>query len=263
MPNPNTLIVGGVEYQVPPSADAIRLVDNAGVTVWELAYNGDATNSGVAAGDALSLDGSTLNVNVDGTTIDINGSNELEIVAGGVDTTQIANGAVDTAQIANSAVDTTQLADGAVTADKLDAAAVSEAKLTAATSNALNAMRVGKWKYDFAVLGGAQGTIALTGGELPANAVILGGLLRVLTTLDSLGSATASIKVESAEDIVADAAFGGAPWSSLGNKAIIPVFTNATYVTTTQAETPSIVIATADLTAGVFDLMLLYVVADA
>lgn len=118
------------------------------------------------------------------------------------------------------------------------------------------------WKgsYSFAVDGGAQGTIVMRSndGPIPSGSYILGGVLEVTTQLDSLGSATVAVQVEGANDTVTATAFGSAPWSSTGRKDVIPDSTGSTSVLTTAPKNPSIVIAVADLTAGVFNLILEY-----
>lgn len=116
-------------------------------------------------------------------------------------------------------------------------------------------------RYDFGVDGGAVGTIVISDGQdkIPANAIILGGFVEVDTALTSGGSGTAAVQVEAANDIVNAAAVSGAPWSTTGRKSVIPVFTGATTVKTTQARDISIVIGTAALTAGVFDVTLFWI----
>lgn len=114
--------------------------------------------------------------------------------------------------------------------------------------------------YDFAVDGGAQGTLVLRSddGPIPTGAVVMGGYLDVTTALDSGGSATAALQVEAANDTINAAAFGGAPWSSTGRKDLIPDATGSTALKTTASRSPSLVIGVADLTDGVFRLVLLY-----
>jgi hypothetical protein len=114
--------------------------------------------------------------------------------------------------------------------------------------------------YDFAVDGGAQSTITLRSndGPLPIGSVVLGGVLVVATALDSGGSATAALQVNAANDIVNAAAFDGAPWSTTGNKDIIPDSTGSTAITLTAARNPALVIGAAALTDGVFSLTLIY-----
>lgn len=119
--------------------------------------------------------------------------------------------------------------------------------------------RVVRATYDFAVNGGAVSTIALLGStDIPSGATILGGWLEVNTILASSGSPTVAVQVEGANDIITATAFGSAPWSSTGRKSVIPVFTGATTVRTTAARDISVVIATAALTGGKFDVVLVY-----
>lgn len=105
--------------------------------------------------------------------------------------------------------------------------------------------------YDFAVQGGAVGTIGLFGSlALPSGAVILAGHVEVLTPVTSGGAATLAVQVEGAGDMVAAAVVSGAPWSTTGVKSIVPVGTGATSVKTTAARDISVVVAAAALTAG-------------
>ncbi len=122
-------------------------------------------------------------------------------------------------------------------------------------------VQVVRGRYDFAVDGGAVGDIDLTkSAVIPANAVILGGFIEVDTAPTSGGSATVAVKVEGANDIINAAAISGAPWSTPGRKSVIPVFTGATTVKTTAARKIQATVATAALTAGVFDVVLCYIV---
>lgn len=122
-------------------------------------------------------------------------------------------------------------------------------------------MQVARGRYDFAVDGGATGTTDMTStAQIPANAVILGGFVEVDTAATSGGAGTLAINVESASDIVAAAAVSGAPWSTTGRKSVVPAFTGATAVKTTQARKIQATIATAALTAGAVDVVLFYVV---
>ena len=122
-------------------------------------------------------------------------------------------------------------------------------------------VKVARGRYSFATDGGAVGDIDLTSGTvIPANAYILSGFIEVDTALDSGGSATVALKVEGAADLLAATAFGSAPWSTTGRKSIIPVGTGATSVKTTAARKLQATVATAALTAGAFDVVVLYVV---
>lgn len=114
-------------------------------------------------------------------------------------------------------------------------------------------------RYDFAVDGGAIGAINLTGESLPANAYILGGFLEVDTVLAG-ATATMALSAEGAGDLSAATVVTGAPYSTTGRKSLIPVFTGASIVKTTAARKIVGTIATAAVTAGVFDVVLFYVV---
>lgn len=113
-------------------------------------------------------------------------------------------------------------------------------------------------RYDFAVDGGAIGTIAISGEQFPAGAVVLGGFIEVDTALVGVATAALALQVEAAGDLVAAAVVTGAPWSTTGRKSIIPVFTGATTVKTTVARDVSAVVSAAALTAGAFDVVLFY-----
>lgn len=120
-------------------------------------------------------------------------------------------------------------------------------------------IKFARGRYDFAVDGGAIGTINITAEKIPANAIILGGVVEVDTALTSGGAATVAIQVEAANDTINAAAVSGAPWSTTGRKSTIEAFTGATTVKTTVARDVSVVIAAATLTAGVFDVYLVYI----
>ncbi len=115
--------------------------------------------------------------------------------------------------------------------------------------------------YDFAVQGGAVGTINLLGSTaIPANSVILDGYLEVLTAVTSGGAGTMSLGVEANGDVVAQAAVSGAPWSTTGRKSIHPAATGAASLKTTVARDVAMVIGTAALTAGKFSVYMKYLI---
>jgi hypothetical protein len=115
--------------------------------------------------------------------------------------------------------------------------------------------------YSFATDGGAISTIVLRSktGPIPAGSIILGGYLDVTTGFTTGTAATAAITVEAANDLQTATVVSGAPYSTTGLKAIVPVFTAATMIKTTVDRSPSIVIATGTITAGVLGLVLFYV----
>lgn len=121
-------------------------------------------------------------------------------------------------------------------------------------------VKAARGRFSFTTDGGAQGDIDLTStAQIPSGAYITHGFVEVDTVLTSGGAATVAVKVEGAGDIVAAAAVSGAPWSTTGRKSIVPVATGATSVKTTAARKIQATVATADLTAGAFDVVLFYV----
>jgi hypothetical protein len=113
--------------------------------------------------------------------------------------------------------------------------------------------------YDFAVDGGAVGTITLRGDNtIPSGSYILGGLVDVTTAVTSGGAGTVGVNSNAAGDIVAPAAVSGAPWSTTGLKSVIPAFTGATAIKTTAQRSLAITIGTAALTAGRFRVTVYY-----
>lgn len=122
-------------------------------------------------------------------------------------------------------------------------------------------------EYDFAVDGGAVGTITLRsaggsslGGVIPAGSVIVGGYIEVDTIVTTASGNTGTIAVnsEGAGDLLAAAITSGAPWSTTGRKAIVPVFTVATFVKTTVVRSLTISVAVAAVTAGKFRVVVVY-----
>lgn len=110
--------------------------------------------------------------------------------------------------------------------------------------------------YDFAVDGGAIGTIVLRSndGQIPAAAVIEGGVLDVGTSCAS-ATGTMALQIEAAADTLAATAAAGL---TAGRKSLIPAFTGATTLKTTVPRSPSLVIATAAFTAGAFRAIVFY-----
>ncbi|MGP4092937.1 hypothetical protein [Nonomuraea sp. KM90] len=122
-------------------------------------------------------------------------------------------------------------------------------------------------EYDFAVDGGAVGTITLrsapsdsNGGEIPAGAIILGGYIEVDTLVTSASGNTGTIAVnsEGAADLQAAAITSGAPWSTTGRKNVTPAWTGATSIKTTARRSLAITVAVAALTAGKFRVVVFY-----
>ena len=120
---------------------------------------------------------------------------------------------------------------------------------------------VAKFSYDFDALGGAQGDIVLAGTPLPKNAIIWDGVVDVITAIT--GGATVAVTTsQSANDLITASADAGAPWSTTGSKAIVPVGTAAASIKLTADRAPKIVVTVADITAGKFNLFIEYYVSD-
>lgn len=149
-----------------------------------------------------------------------------------------------------------QLATDSVTTPKIAAGAVTVAKLDNPTGNAGFPVQATRFEYDFAVDGGLIGNIDLA-ALVPANALVLGGMLDVITTLTTAGADAGTIAVtlgaQAANLIVAAIAVsnGAAPWAA-GRQAIIPAWTKATAVKATAQRAVRIVIAGQNVTAGKF-----------
>lgn len=116
--------------------------------------------------------------------------------------------------------------------------------------------------YNFATLGGAVSTIALTGDAIPTGAVITDALLLVDTLPTSGGLATITVGTEGAADIQASVAFNAAPFASTGAKRASLTATSAPVVTT-AARPITITIGTAALTAGKCRVVVTYLDAPA
>ena len=115
-----------------------------------------------------------------------------------------------------------------------------------------------RFSYDFATLGGAAGTITLTqnDGPLPDDFIVQNVFIDVITPLASGGAATGALTTgQSAGDLVAATAVSGAPWSTTGQKITLPLLgTIATWIKMTAERDPALVVATAALTAGAFNV---------
>jgi hypothetical protein len=107
---------------------------------------------------------------------------------------------------------------------------------------------------------GTQGAHAST-LTIPDNAIIFGGFIDVIEGLTSAANtATVAIHVLGANDIVTATIVSNAQWTSIGIKAVVPVFSAATAIKLTAAKHITSTVATQDLTAGNFVVNLFYVV---
>lgn len=120
-----------------------------------------------------------------------------------------------------------------------------------------------KGTYDFAKQGGAVGSFNLLGDDdevvsLPAGALVLNAILFAKTACASGGSATMSLEVESAADLLAATAV--ASFSSAAKLQGVPDFgTLADSVLTTAVRNLVFKVAVAALTAGKVECYVFYV----
>ncbi len=116
-----------------------------------------------------------------------------------------------------------------------------------------------KYLYSFATDGGATGTLVLrsASGAMPLGFIIRHAFIDVLTVLGSGGAATAALSTpQSAGDIVVATAYGSFPWSRLGPNTTDAWQIDGTYagLKLTASRSPTLTIAGAALTSGIFNL---------
>jgi hypothetical protein len=127
----------------------------------------------------------------------------------------------------------------------------------------LGALQIARFLFDTGAV--ANRTVAAhgTGVILPANAIVVGGFFDVNTafTSASTNTGTIAISAEGANDIQAAAAVSGAPYSTIGRKAIVPKANTpeSTAVKTTVPREITCTVAVAALTAGVLTGYLYFV----
>jgi len=128
-------------------------------------------------------------------------------------------------------------------------------------ADGLGALRVARATFDLGVA--ANRTVAAhgLGVTIPANALIVGGFMEVNTAITGETNATLAISVKTANDIQAAAAVSGAPWSTTGQKAIVPKANTpeSTGIKLAGAKEITATIATAALLTGKVTIYLYYV----
>jgi hypothetical protein len=126
-------------------------------------------------------------------------------------------------------------------------------------------MRVAHAIYSFAADGGAVGLITPAyNAIIPANAIIVGGIINSTTAVTSSGSATVSIGTSAGSSAASVlAATGKASFSLAAQLQPIPAFTAATYFKMSAAGQVTVTVAVQALTAGVIDIHLYYSIANA
>jgi len=136
------------------------------------------------------------------------------------------------------------------------------------TDIGLGVLRVARFEFDTDAedsAGTSNTTVAAhgTGVTIPIHAIVVGGFVDVNTafTSENTNNATIAIKVEGANDIISAAAVSGAPYSTIGRKAIVPKANTpeSTSVKATAAREITCTVATSVLKDGKLTGYLYYV----
>lgn len=220
----------------PVTGDSILVL--SGTTWAESAFNYNGTSwvqfngaNQVQPGTALSKSGNTLNVLVDGSTIDAGGAGgSLEVKAGGIGSTQIASAAVtaaklgsvtdgvtldqsgsgSTIEIKTGGVGTAQLAATSVTAAKIATSAVDGTTITGGAGTALSAIATPAMQKTF-----------LAGAALTANTSYLVRMAVSGETAGSVYLADASSAAANGKFWAIGLASGGASGISIGGSVLV------------------------------------------
>ena len=123
------------------AGDITSIVAGDGLTTPD-GSTGDVTIN-VVGGDGITVNADSVEANVDGVTLGFTGGGAIEVIAGGIGTSQLAGDAVTSSELADDAVgaehiqdgavDTVAIADDAVTADKLADTSVNAGSYGSAT----------------------------------------------------------------------------------------------------------------------------------
>lgn len=122
-----------------------------------------------------------------------------------------------------------------------------------------------QYEYDFAIETGAVGTYVLRGPNqtvagqvgtpLPPGFIITAAFLDVITAFTTAASGQGAVATpQSANDLVSATVVSGAPYSTTGIKATVPVGTAATSIKMTAQRNPTFIISVGAITAGKFRL---------
>lgn len=134
---------------------------------------------------------------------------------------------------------------------------------TTATTPRYDGLYMAKAVYNFAVDGGVAGAIipALS-DTIPANAIVYGGLMNPTTALTSGGSATIAVGTTAGSSTTSlKAATAVATYTVDAIMALVPVMTAATAFKMTAAGQIQLTVATANLTAGILEIFVFYMLA--
>jgi hypothetical protein len=131
------------------------------------------------------------------------------------------------------------------------------------TDVGLGSLRVARFEFDAGIVANRPIAAYSTGVTIPANGIVVGGFIDVNTAFTSAGgnAGTIAISVEGANDIITAAAVSGAPYSTIGRKAIVPKANTpeSTSVKASTAKAITCTVAVQALTAGKLTGYLYYV----
>ncbi len=153
-----------------------------------------------------------------------------------------------------------------VAAANIDANAVTPDKvldIAAESATAGVGIKMAMAEYTFANLAADAGMFGAT--SIPSGALVIGGYLEVVTALGETnggGEVDVGLDLEGANDLLADTAWNGAPWSAPGFYDILPDMGGAGNILTTAPHdiTISIVLNGAtDIASGVIRVVLYYI----
>jgi hypothetical protein len=111
--------------------------------------------------------------------------------------------------------------------------------------------------YSFAIQGGGTGSYAIA--RLNSGARVVGGWVNVAGTPTAVsGTPTIAISIEAANDVISAASILGAPWSTVGKKAITPKVNTpeSTSILLTADRDVVVEIASAAINTGVVNVYL-------
>src|SRR6056300_66955 len=143
-------LASGVVVEDKIASTAVTSTKIANNAVQAIHLNSDVINSAGALG--LDPTNNDLLVITDGTTLEVNLSNELQIKAGGVGSTELASNAVTAAKIASNAVVEDKIASTAVTSTKIANNAVQAIHLNSDVINSAGALGLDPTNNDLLVI---------------------------------------------------------------------------------------------------------------
>ena len=149
-------------------------LEKSGNTLSVSVGNGISTSAGdlvVSNGAGLDFNAGDLVVQVDNSSLEINGSNQLQVKANGITSSMIGTNQVTGNEIAALTVGSANLADSAVSAAKIGASAVTEAKIA---SNAVSTAKIADSAVTAAKISSAVAGSGLLGGAGSALSVNCG-----------------------------------------------------------------------------------------